>query len=260
MIGILESIGRVVINLFEFWGSWLIISLKSLTLAFSKPFRIKHYLHHLANIGAGSLPVIAITSLFTGGVIALETYEAFHQFNAEFMIGGVVAISMSREMAPVLTALLLTARSGSAMAAEIGTMKVTEQIDALRMMAVDPIKYLITPRVYTSIIAAVLLTIISDVVGYVGGYVVSVMTFDINKVLYMKYTQTLVDFGDVIHGLIKAAIFGLLVSTISCFYGYLTRGGAKGVGESTTKAVVVSSIAILVSDYLITFILRFLNL
>jgi phospholipid/cholesterol/gamma-HCH transport system permease protein len=235
LIKLLEGIGRSVINLFEFWGRWLIISFKSLALAFSRPFRLKHYLYHLADIGAGSLPVIAITSLFTGGVIALETYEAFHQFNAEFMIGGVVGISMSREMAPVLTALLLTARSGSAMAAEIGTMKVTEQIDALRMMAVDPIKYLITPRVYTSIVASVLLTIISDVVGYIGGYLVSIGTFDINKTLYMKYTQTLVGFEDVVHGLIKAAIFGLLISTISCFYGYLTKGGAKGVGESTTK-------------------------
>jgi len=146
------------------------------------------------------------------------------------------------------------------MAAEIGTMKVTEQIDALQMMAVNPIKYLITPRVYTSVIAVTLLTIVSDIVGYIGGYIVSVFVFDINKTLYMRYTQNLAEMNDVYHGLIKAAVFGFLIATISCLYGYSTRGGAKGVGESTTKAVVVSSIAILIFDYLITFILRLFDL
>ncbi|WP_163327860.1 MlaE family ABC transporter permease [Desulfurobacterium thermolithotrophum] len=260
MFKLLEAIGRVTINFLEFWGSWLIISIKAIILAFRKPIRFRHYLYHFASIGTGSLPVIAITSLFTGGVIALETYEAFHRFNAEYMIGGVVAISMARELGPVLTALLITARSGSAMAAEIGTMKVTEQIDALRMMAVNPIKYLITPRVYTSVIAVTLLTIISDVVGYIGGYIVSVLVFNINKTLYIRYTQNLAEMNDVYHGLIKAAIFGFLIATISCLYGYFTKGGAKGVGESTTKAVVVSSISILIFDYLITFILRFFDL
>ncbi len=260
MFKFLEAIGQATINFLEFWGNWLIISVKAIMLAFRKPIRLQHYVYHLATIGAGSLPVIAVTSLFTGGVIALETYKAFHKFNAEYLIGGVVAISMAREMGPVLSALLVTARSGSAMAAEIGTMKVTEQIDALQMMAVNPIKYLITPRVYTSVIAVTLLTIISDIVGYIGGYIVSVFVFGINKTLYMRYTQNLAEMDDVYHGLIKAAVFGFLIATISCLYGYFTRSGAKGVGESTTKAVVVSSIAILIFDYLITYILRLFDL
>ena len=146
------------------------------------------------------------------------------------------------------------------MAAEIGTMKVTEQIDALEMMAVDPIKYLVTPRVYTTVIAVTFLTLISDIVGYIGGYIVSVFLFDVNKTLYMRYTETLAEMNDVYHGLIKAAIFGFLIATISCLYGYSTRGGAKGVGESTTKAVVTSSIAILVFDYLITYVMRLFDL
>ncbi|MEO2082716.1 MAG: ABC transporter permease, partial [Desulfurobacteriaceae bacterium] len=171
-----------------------------------------------------------------------------------------VAISMARELAPVLSALLVTARSGSAMAAEIGTMRVTEQIDALEMMAVNPVKFLITPRVYTSIVAVTLLTVISDIVGYIGGYIVSIYLFEVNKTLYIRYTQNLAEMDDVYHGLIKAAVFGFLIATISCLYGFYTRGGAKGVGESTTKAVVTSSIAILIFDYLITYILRLFDL
>jgi len=260
IIKLLEAIGRWVISFLEFWGRWFLLSTKALALAFKRPFRFKRYLYYFATIGADSLPVIAITSLFTGGVIALETYSAFHRFNAEYMIGAVVAISMARELGPVLSALLVTARSGSAMAAEIGTMRVTEQIDALEVMAVNPIKYLITPRLYTSVIALVLLTIVADVVGYIGGYIVSVYIFGVNKTLYLRYTQNLAEMTDVYHGLIKAAVFGFLIASISCLYGYYAKGGAKGVGEATTKAVVTSSIAILIFDYLITYILRLFNL
>ncbi|WP_457681331.1 MlaE family ABC transporter permease [Thermovibrio sp.] len=260
IIKLLEGVGSWVLSFLEFWGRWFLLSLRATTLAFKRPLRVGRYLYYLATIGADSLPVIAITSLFTGGVIALETYEAFHRFNAEYMIGAVVAISMARELAPVLSALLVTARSGSAMAAEIGTMRVTEQIDALEMMAVNPIKFLITPRLYTSVIALVLLTVVADIVGYIGGYLVSVHLFGVNKTLYIRYTQNLAQMSDVFHGLIKAAVFGFLIASISCLYGYYTRGGAKGVGESTTKAVVSSSIAILIFDYLITYILRLFNL
>jgi phospholipid/cholesterol/gamma-HCH transport system permease protein len=249
MRGILESL-----------GGWFLISFEAILGAFSKPFRIKHYFNHLADIGTGSLPVILTTSFFTGGVIALETYSTFHRFNAEHMIGAVVAISMARELAPVLSALLVTARSGSAMSAEIGTMRVTEQIDALVVMAVNPVKYLITPRVYVTIVAVAILTLVADAVGYLGGYAVSVGLFDVNKTLYIRYTQNLAELSDVYHGIIKSCAFGFLLSTISCYFGYTTKGGAKGVGRSTTKAVVVSSMAILISDYVITYFLRLLNL
>jgi len=259
-VNLLEKLGRWTISFFEFWGGWFILSVKSLSLAFRKPFRFNRYVYYMASIGSDSFPVIGITSLFTGGVIALETYSAFHRFNAEYMIGAVVAISMARELGPVLSSLLVTARSGSAMAAEIGTMRVTEQIDALEMMAVNPIKYLITPRVYTSIASVVILTLFSDIIGYVGGYLVSVYLFGVNKTLFIRYTQDLTEMKDVYHGLVKAAVFGFLLATISCFYGYYTKGGAKGVGESTTKAVVTSSMAILIFDYLITYILRLFNL
>jgi len=260
VVGVLESIGRAVISFFEFWGKWFLLSLKAVVLAFKRPFRFNRYLYYLASIGADSLPVIAITSFFTGGVIALETYNAFHRFNAEYMIGAVVAISMARELSPVLSALLVTARSGSAMAAEIGTMRVTEQIDALKMMAVNPVKFLITPRLYTSVIAVAVLTLVADIIGYVGGYFVSVYLFHVNRTLYIRYTQNLAEMNDVYHGLVKAAVFGFLIATISCLYGYYTKGGAKGVGESTTRAVVTSSISILMFDYIITYLLRLFNL
>ncbi len=255
-----QLIGSVIISFFEFWGRWWKLSFDAVKLAFKRPLRLSRYVYYLSQIGADSFPVIAITSFFTGGVIALETYAAFHRFNAEYLIGAVVGLSMARELAPVLTALLITARSGSAMAAEIGTMKVTEQIDALEMMAVNPVKYLITPRVYMTILASLLLTAMADVVGYLGGYFVSVKLFNVNAVLFIRYTQNLMVIGDIFHGLIKAAIFGFLISTVSCLYGYYTKGGAKGVGESTTKAVVVSSMSILIFDYVITSILRAFNL
>jgi len=257
---IFELIGRAVLSIFSFIGRWFLLSFKALTLAFKTPLRIKRYFYYLSSIGADSFPVIAITSFFTGGVLALETYNAFHRFNAEYLIGAVVGLSMARELAPVLTALLVTARSGSAMAAEIGTMKVTEQIDALEMMAVNPVKYLITPRVYASIIAVVILTVLSDLVGYIGGYVVSVKMFNVNKVLFLKYTESFMTMDDIYHGLIKAAFFGFILAVTSCMYGYYTRGGAKGVGEATTRAVVVSSMGILIFDYVITSLLRIFNL
>jgi phospholipid/cholesterol/gamma-HCH transport system permease protein len=260
LIKLLEGIGSWFLGFLEFWGRWFLLSTKALALAFKRPLRVKRFIYYLATIGADSVPVIAVTSLFTGGVIALETYNAFHRFNAEFMIGAIVAISMARELSPVLSALLLTARSGSAMAAEIGTMRVTEQIDALEMMAVNPIKFLITPRIYATTLAMVILTVIADIVGYLGGYLVSVYLFGVNKTLYIRYTQNFAQMEDVFHGLIKAAVFGFLLSTISCLYGYYTKGGAKGVGEATTKAVVSSSIAILIFDYLITYLLRLFNL
>ncbi|WP_457570084.1 MlaE family ABC transporter permease [Desulfurobacterium sp.] len=255
-----EITGRIVIGFLEFIGRWFLIAGKAVSLAFKKPLKIGRYFYYLATIGADSFPVIAITSLFTGGVIALETYNAFHRFNAEYLIGAVVGISMARELSPVLTALLVTARTGSAMAAEIGTMKVTEQIDALEMMAVNPIKYLITPRVYATVIGTVVLTILSDIIGFIGGYIVGVKMFHINSTLFMRYTQNFMTMDDIWHGLIKAAFFGFILSVTSCLYGYYTRGGARGVGEATTKAVVTSSMAILIFDYIITSILRAMNL
>ncbi len=260
MIELIELIGKATIDILSFIGRWFILAGESLVLAFKKPLRVRRFFYYLSTIGADSFPVIAITSFFTGGVLALETYNAFHRFNAEYLIGAIVGLSMSRELAPVLTALLVTARSGSAMAAEIGTMKVTEQIDALEMMAVNPVKYLITPRVYSAIIGTVVLTTLADLVGYIGGYVISVKMFNVNRVLFLKYTESFMTMDDIYHGLIKAAFFGFILAVTSCLYGYYARGGAKGVGEATTKAVVVSSMGILIFDYVITSILRVLNL
>ncbi len=260
MLGLLRTIGEYTLDFLSFWGKWFILSFKAMLLLLQRPLRLKRYIYYLSSIGMDGVPVVLVTSTFTGGVIALETYKSFHRFNAESMIGTVVAVAMARELGPVLSAILVAARSGSSMAAEIGTMNVTEQIDALRTMAINPIKYLITPRIYSSIMALPLLTVISDIAGYIGGYAVSIFIFHINSTLYWRYTRDFTDMDDVYHGLIKAAFFGLFISTISCTCGYFTRGGAKGVGESTTKAVVTSAITILIFDYFMTSILRAFNI
>jgi len=207
------------------------------------------------SVGVNATFVVALTSLFAGMVEALEIYYGFHKFGAENMIGYTVAVTLGREVSPVLAALMVAARSVSAMAAEIGTMKVTEQIDALRSMAVDPIHYLATPRIVATTIMTPVLVILSNIAGNIGGYFVSTDVFGINSVAYIKNIQIYLTMHDLTYGLIKGAVFGLLISTIGCFMGFETTGGAKGVGKSTTKAVVVACVVILITDYFLTAIM-----
>jgi phospholipid/cholesterol/gamma-HCH transport system permease protein len=185
-------------------------------------------------------------------VLALQTYHGFRLFSAESLVGATVALSMTRELGPVLTALMVTGRAGSAMAAELGTMRVTEQIDALYTMATNPIQYLVVPRLIAGVLMVPILTTISDFVGIVGGYFVGVELLDINAGIYMKKMLDIVELDDIFNGLIKAACFGLILSLIGCYKGFSTRGGAEGVGKSTTEAVVLSSVSILISDYFLT--------
>ena len=203
-------------------------------------------------IGVKSLSVVIITGSFTGMVLALQTYHAFHRFSSEAIVGATVALSMTRELGPVLTALMVTGRAGSAMAAELGSMRVTEQIDALTVMALSPIKYLVTPRILAALFMLPILTVIADFMGIVGSYLVGVKLLGINEGVFISRMIKYVDLDDIYNGLVKAAFFGIVLSLVSCYKGFNTRGGAVGVGKATTEAVVVSSITILISDYVLT--------
>ena len=216
------------------------------------PFRWQELLAQMESIGVKSIPIIALTGLFTGMVFGLQTGYAFRLFNAESLVGSTVGLALTREIAPVFTALMITARCGSAMAAEIGSMRVTEQIDALKTMAVNPIQYLVVPRIVATFIMAPLLCALFSYIGICGGFLVATKLLGIHPFYFMNNLEYHVDPGDIIGGLIKAAVFGFLLALISCYRGYTTHGGSKGVGLATTRAVVISSVTILVVDYFLT--------
>jgi len=206
----------------------------------------------MQEVGVRSFPVVIITAAFTGMVLALQSFTGFKRFGAETMVGTVVALSMTRELGPVLTGLMVSGRVGSAMAAELGTMRVTEQIDALYTLATNPIKYLIVPRFLASTFMLPILVIFADVIGIVGGYLVSVQILGTNPTLYVRRTWNYLELNDLYSGLIKALFFGMIIAIISCYQGFNAQGGAEGVGKATTRAVVFSSLTILVSNYFIT--------
>jgi phospholipid/cholesterol/gamma-HCH transport system permease protein len=233
-------------------GQMALLLASALGWLFQRPFRVRLFVKHLEFVGVHSVFVVVLTGLFTGMVLALQTYYAFRMFSAESMVGATVALSMTRELGPVITALMVTGRAGSAMAAEIGTMRVTEQVDALAVMAINPIQYLVTPRLIAGVIMLPLLTVVSDFVGVLGGYLVGVNLLGINSGMFMSKIYDLVDFSDLYNGLTKAAVFGLILTLVGCYKGFYTTGGAEGVGRSTTQAVVLSSVLILMSDYVLT--------
>lgn len=232
----------------------------SFTWLFRKPFRHKLFIEHCNTIGVESIPIICLVSIFTGMVFALQTTYSFRLFNAESLVGATVGLSLSREIAPVFAALMVTARMGSAMAAELGTMRVTEQIDAMESMAVYPHQYLVVPRVFTSTLMMPLHTVLFNFVGVLGAYFVGVGLMDIPKGHFMYRLELMVEPKDVLGGVIKAAVFGFMLASVSCFEGFRTKGGAKGVGIATTRAVVISSVCILVMDYFLSqLILEFIQ-
>ncbi len=250
-----DALGKTVLHSVEELGRIVALFLSVLKWMILPPFKAKNIFKQMEFVGVKSISVVVLTGGFTGMVMALQSYHGFRMFSAESLVGSAVALGMTRELGPVLTSLMVTARAGSAMAAELGTMKVTEQIDALYVMAANPIKHLIVPRVIAGVIMVPFLTIVSDFVGIVGGYFVGVELLDINAGLFMKNVTKHVDLDDIFNGLIKAACFGLILALIGCYKGFNTHGGAEGVGRATTEAVVLASISILVSDYFLTAIM-----
>jgi len=224
----------------------------SLRLAFSPPRYFTDTLLQMDVIGFGSLPIVLLTGFFTGGVLALQTYRTLGTFGEVGLLGQAVSLSVVRELGPVLTALMVAGRNSSGIASEIGSMQVGEQIDAMRALGTDPVRKLVTPRMYATLIALPLLTILSDFFGLLGGFFVSYYTAHLTSAQYWTSAYQALDFQDVIQGLLKPIFFSVVVAGIGCYFGLRTRGGTEGVGRSTTQAVVAASVLILVLDFFIT--------
>ena len=251
----LEAIGRILLHVLEELGRFFQMLGQTAGWSVRPPYDGPEHLRQMVRVGVDSIPVVFLTTLFTGMVLALQTYKGFARFHAESYVGSVVALSVTRELAPVLAALMVTGRVGSAMAAELGTMRVTEQIDALTALATEPIHYLIVPRVAAATVMLPLLVLMADAVGIGGGYLVAVDLLGANPVSYMHNSFQFLEMKDLMSGILKAAVFGLLFSTIGCQKGFYTEGGAEGVGISTTRAVVAGSLAILLADFFLTKVL-----
>jgi phospholipid/cholesterol/gamma-HCH transport system permease protein len=252
MITILETIGLAFLRVFEQTGLWFRMLWRTMSWAVQPPFEFGEWLRQMVRVGVDSVPVVFLTTMFTGMVMALQMYNGFHRVHAENFVGSAVALAMLRELSPVLVGLMVTGRVGSSMAAEIGTMRVTEQIDALKALATDPVQYLFVPRVISGIVMLPLLVILGNALGIGGGYLVAVKLLGANPVIYEQNTYQFVDLNDLWSGVIKAAVFGLILTLTGCVRGYYTLGGAEGVGRSTTQAVVSASLTILLTDFFLT--------
>ncbi len=252
MIRLLEHLGGLIISFTRGLGRMLLLFSETLRQIFLPPFETRSTLFQMLDIGVRSLPVVLVTAIFTGMVFALQTYTGFKRFGAESVVASVVALSMTRELGPVLTGLIVSGRAGAAIAAELGTMSVTEQIDALETLATDPVKYLVVPRFLSGVVMLPAVTVVADIVGIIGGYIVTVGLFSTSSVVYWRRTWDYLVAGDIFSGLVKACFFGAAITLISCYKGFYTRGGAEGVGKATTGAVVLSSMTILISDYFLS--------
>lgn len=233
-------------------GSYVQLTLSTIAWIFRPPFRISQYLAQMEFIGVRSSFIVIVTGVFSGMVLSLQTVHSLRQFGAESMVGGVVAISLTREISPVFAALMVTARAGSSMAAELGNMRVSEQMDALLTMAVSPVQYLLSPRLVASLFMMPLLCVLYTCVGMAGAWLVAVRWLSIDPGAFLANVDKYLELNDFAMGLYKAAAFGLLISSLSCHQGFFVKGGAQGVGRATTRAVVQSAVAILIFNYLIT--------
>ena len=255
MLSLVESLGRTVTSWIAGMGRMLILLLTALLWAFVPPFRLRRLVRQIHFMGWRSLLVVVLTGAFTGMVLGLQGFYTLRKFGATAMLGPAVALSLIREIGPVLCALVVTGRAGSAMAAEIGIMRITDQIDALSVMALNPVKYLISPNILAGFITLPLLTAIVDVVGIYGGYLVGVQLLGVGHGVYFGEMQSFLGFRDISIGFWKSMSFGLIISWICCYKGFYTQFGAEGVSKATTEAVVLSSVWILVSDYFLTSVL-----
>ncbi len=246
------AIGRVAIGILRGTGAVALFATAAVLHLFRPPFHARLFLRAFAEIGWFSLPVVALTAVFTGMVLALQSYTGFARFNAEGAVANVVVLSITRELGPVLAGLMVAGRIGAAFAAEIGTMRVTDQIDALSTLSTNPMKYLVTPRLLAGTIAMPLLVVVADILGVMGGWLIGTQQLGFSSGAYLKATMDFLQVWDVISGLIKAAVFGFVVTLMGCWFGYTSGGGAQGVGRATTSAVVASSILILATDYVLT--------
>jgi phospholipid/cholesterol/gamma-HCH transport system permease protein len=251
-VPVLQPLGRAFLSALETMGRLTLFTARAVFYAVQPPYYGRLLLRQMVEIGYYSLPVVGLTAIFTGMVLALQSYTGFTRFNAEAAIPNVVVLSMTRELGPVLAGLMVAGRIGAAIAAEIGTMRVTEQIDALTTLSTNPMKYLVAPRVVAGLLMLPLLVAVADLIGVFGGYIVSIYKLGFNPATYIKNTVDFVETLDVVSGLVKAAVYGFIVTLMGCYHGYHSKGGAQGVGMATTNAVVSASILILIFNYIIT--------
>ena len=251
----LELIGKRTSVFLREMGAVIIFFGQTLRWTFSRPFYLKNLLKQMEQIGVNSVPVVLTTAISTGMVLALQSYTGFKRFGAQSLIGAVVSLSMTRELGPVLTGLMVAGRAGASMAAELGTMRVTEQIDALYTLATNPMKYLVVPRFLASTIMMFFLSALGMYIGILGGYFVGVKVLGTNPVTYINQSINNTRVSDIWYGLIKSLVFGAVVGIIGCYKGFNTEGGAEGVGKATTGAVVVSCMLILILDYFLSALL-----
>jgi len=239
-------------SIFGFFGDHTLMLFQAFAWLFRRPFRLRLFLEQMEFVGVGSLPIIILVGFFSGAVSAQQTIRALEIFGQEHYVGATVGLSLALELAPVFTALMITARAGSGMATELGSMRITEQIDALTTFAVNPTQYLITPRVVASIIMMPIMTMVFNIIGLFGAYLYSIYLKQIDVGAFLYYFRYMTDPSDYLQGGIKSAVFGAALSLAACYQGFNVRGGAKEVGLATTRAVVAGSVAVLVLDYFLS--------
>ena len=248
----LQPIGSVTFAFLATIGRLMLFTGRSLMHSVRPPFYPRIIVKQMIEIGYFSLPVVGLTAIFAGMVLALQSYTGFSRFSAESAIPNVVVLSITRELGPVLAGLMVSGRIAASIAAELGTMRVTEQVDALTTLSTNPFKYLVAPRFIAGVTMMPILVFIADVIGVLGGYIVSVYKLGFNASNYLQNTYDFVEFNDVFSGLVKAAVFGFIITLMGCYHGYHSKGGAQGVGQATTNAVVSASILILCFNYILT--------
>ena len=251
-MNVLQPIGHAVLASVATVGRLSQFTASATSHCLRPPFYPRIIWHQMVEIGYYSLPVVGLTGIFAGMVLALQSYTGFARFSAEGAVANVVVLAITRELGPVLAGLMVAGRIGAAMAAEIGTMRVTEQIDALTTLNTNPMKYLVAPRLIAGVAMMPFLVLIADIIGVFGGFLVGTYKLGFNPANYIQNTIDFVETRDVVSGLIKAAVFGFLVTLMGCYHGYHSKGGAQGVGTATTNAVVSASILILSFDYVLT--------
>lgn len=252
----IEGLGQAVFGVVSNIGGIASLGGSVARWAVRRPYRVANFFTQLDFVGVGSIFIVALTGVFSGMVFAHQSSRAFELFDAQSLVGPTVALTITRELAPVFTALMVTMRAGSAMCTELGTMRVTEQVDALETMAVNPIQYLLVPRVMAGLVMVPVLTMVFDSAGIAGAYFVAVVVKGISAGTFISRTQQWLDPEDIFEGLIKGAVFGLTVALVACYKGYHASGGAKGVGQATTEAMVTSALSIFILDYFVGVLLH----
>ncbi|MFN4355726.1 MlaE family ABC transporter permease [Parvibaculum sp.] len=254
-MNVFAIIGRAVLSTLAEIGALSRFTWNAVSHIIRPPFFWRLIAQQMMRIGYFSLPVVALTAFFTGGALALQIYYGGNSLNSESIVATIVALGITRELGPVLGGLMVAGRVSAAIAAELGTMRVTEQIDALTTLSTNPYKYLVVPRVVAAVLTLPALVFIADIIGIMGGFVVGTQSLDFNPGVYIKNTADFLKYDDVVSGLIKAAVFGFIIAIMGCFHGFNSKGGAQGVGRATTNAVVTASILILAANYVMTSLL-----